>query len=61
MGWKEIKDIADDLKDDINEIKKETGLSQMDFEKSLKKSGSLQGYLFKCLKCGKYRLTYDCD
>lgn len=61
VGWKEINDIADDLKDDINEIKKETGLSQMELEKVLKKSGSLQGYLFKCLKCGKYRLTYDFD
>jgi len=49
--------LAIDLKDDINEIKRDLDLTQADFEKSLIKDGSLQGYLFKCLKCGKYRLT----
>ena len=23
--------------------------------------GSVQGYLFRCLHCGKYRLWVDCD
>lgn len=61
VGWEEIKDIAAELKDDINKIIKKIGLFQVELEKALKKGGSLQGYLFKCLKCGKYRLIYDCD
>ncbi|MDE7325359.1 MAG: CbrC family protein [Lachnospiraceae bacterium] len=29
--------------------------------KSMVDGGSVQGYLFRCLHCGKYRLWIDCD
>lgn len=61
VGWKEIKEIADELKDDIDKIKSETGMTQEEFERSLVKEGSHQGYLFRCIKCGKHRLTSDFD
>lgn len=61
VGWNEIRDIAVELGDDIEEAKQRMRLSQEEFEQSLVNNGSHQGYLFKCLKCGKHRLTTDLD
>lgn len=61
VGWDEIKDIKDNLQDDIEKIKKNRNMSQDVFENSLKKGGNHQGYLFKCIHCGQYRLTSDFD
>lgn len=61
VGWKEIQDISANLKDDIEGIKSDMGLTQEEFEKSLVNGGSHQGYLFQCVKCGRYRLTSDLD
>lgn len=30
-------------------------------KENMKNNGSMQGYLFKCLVCGEYRLHIDCD
>lgn len=38
----------------------ETGVFE-DVEEYLVKDGSLCGYLFKCLHCGKYHLWVDAD
>jgi uncharacterized protein CbrC (UPF0167 family) len=43
------------------ELKKDYELLQEDIEKCLINEGHLQGYLFKCVKCGKLRITVDCD
>ena len=61
VGWNEIKDIADELEDDIEQIKGEMGMTQEEFEESFVNGGSHQGYLFKCVICGKHRLTSDLD
>lgn len=61
VGWEEIKDIANDLVEDIEKIKRRMRLTQEEFEKSMVNGGSHQGYLFRCLKCGKHRLTSDLD
>ena len=62
VGWDEIKDIQDDsLKEEIESIKQNWGQTQEEFESSLKYRGSHQGYLFKCIHCGKYRLLDDND
>ena len=61
VGWKEIKDLKDELEDDLEEIKSDYGLSQTELESSLVKHGSMQGYLFQCLRCGKHRLAVDTD
>jgi uncharacterized protein CbrC (UPF0167 family) len=61
VGWKEIQDISDDLKEDISRVCEEMGLSEEEFQRSLTNGSSLQGYLFQCTKCGKHRLAIDCD
>lgn len=61
VGWKEIKDIVDELKDDIERIKAKYRMSQEEFEKWLINDGSFQGYLFRCVNCGKHRLAVDMD
>jgi uncharacterized protein len=61
VGWAEIKDLKEELKDDLNEIKNDYGLTQEQLEKYLVNNGSMQGYLFQCLHCNKHRLTIDSD
>lgn len=61
VGWEEIKHLASDLKEDIDLITQDLELSQKELEENLINDGTLQGYLFKCLHCGKHRLITDCD
>lgn len=61
VGWKEIKDFQEELEDDLTEIKTDYGLTQEQLEEYLVTHGSMQGYLFKCIHCGKHRLTIDTD
>ncbi|TYQ18136.1 UNVERIFIED_CONTAM: hypothetical protein Cloal_0547 [Acetivibrio alkalicellulosi] len=57
VGWSEIEGIINDLEDDISE----SGFTKDDLQRILVNGGSLQGYLFKCNICGKYRIHFDCD
>jgi hypothetical protein len=61
VGWKEIEHQNIDVSDDIIKMSDEYGLKEEEFKSRLVNNSSLQGYLFKCVKCGKYRLTSDCD
>jgi uncharacterized protein CbrC (UPF0167 family) len=61
VGWKEVKDLKEELADDLNQIRSDYGLTQTELENYLVKNGSMQGYLFQCLHCGKHRLTVDND
>ena len=61
VGWKEISHLADELKEDLDNIKKDYHLIQSELERYLTNNGSLQGYLFQCLTCRKHRLAIDCD
>ena len=61
VGWAEIKDLKEELTDDISEIKADYGLTQEQLETYLINNGSMQGYLFQCLHCGKHRLAIDTD
>lgn len=57
VGWKEIVALGLSEEDMIN-------FSGYDIEllkEGLTNNGSLQGYLFQCLKCGQYLLYADCD
>ena len=58
VGTKELEElgIVDEV---IDEYEKENNCS--DIRKYLTKDGSVCGYLFKCLNCGKYRLWVDMD
>ncbi len=57
VGYAELKEM--NLLCLIDEYKENEG---MDFDnKWLEKGGSLAGYLFRCIHCGRYRLNVDCD
>ena len=58
VAWDDIKDKLDDfasLETDIQGYR----MTVSDLEKHLIKDGHLQGYLFQCLHCKKYRLHMD--
>jgi uncharacterized protein CbrC (UPF0167 family) len=61
VGWNEIAHFENELRDEIDRITKEFNMTKDDLKKALIAGGSLQGYLFKCIKCGKMRLHVDCD
>jgi uncharacterized protein CbrC (UPF0167 family) len=61
VGWKEISHLKEELENDLNQIKSDYGFSQDELENYLVNNGGMQGYLFKCLHCGKHRLTVDTD
>lgn len=54
---KMIKLLMNELNDDIEN----NGYDSEFIKKSLSKNGSLVGYLFQCVNCGKHRLHVDCD
>lgn len=61
VGWDDLvrlcidKDIEESYGTQIN------GWDIEELKQSMRNGGSVQGYLFKCLHCGKYRLQIDCD
>lgn len=58
VGWEEIKDRLSefaDLADDCAQF----GMKYEDLAKYLRNDGDCQGYLFRCLSCGKLRLWAD--
>ncbi len=59
VGWEEISELKNELKDDIKQLRTKLGLTPDEFQKFLYQAGNSQGYLFQCLSCGKYRLTCD--
>lgn len=61
VGWSEIRHLAVELAGDIDNILKECRLDRVELEKALFRQGSMAGYLFRCVKCGTHRLTYDLD
>jgi uncharacterized protein CbrC (UPF0167 family) len=61
VGWDEIKDKLDDFVDlEADLADSDFGYTVDDLPDALYKGGELQGYLFQCVKCGKYRLYVDC-
>lgn len=61
VGWKEIREMGIDVEEDIEIEAKKYRLSKEEFCKGLINKGFMQGYLFQCIHCGKYRLTSDID
>lgn len=61
VGYQELKqmDILDEVLDDF--IINEFGITSEEQLKDMCNGGSLQGYLFRCLHCGKHLLWMDCD
>ena len=58
VGTKELEEmgIADDVFTEYNKLN-----GYKDAREYLVKSGSMAGYLFQCLHCGKYHLDVDAD
>lgn len=61
VGWNELKQMGIE-----NEIEKDLeynshGYDIDDIKECLLNEGFMQGYLFRCLHCGKYRLYVDCN
>jgi uncharacterized protein len=61
VGWAEIESLVKELKDDIQKIKSDFGLSVEELKGFLSSDGSLAGYLFKCIQCHQHRFTVDSD
>lgn len=61
VGWADIKGIASELSDDIETSIGAAGITLRKFQRSLEDGGSHQGYLFRCVACGKHRLADDWD
>jgi hypothetical protein len=61
VGWNEIAHLKDELIEDIDRIINDFNMTIKELQDNLISGGSLQGYLFKCVKCGKHRLHVDCD
>ena len=60
VGWNEILQMG--IEKEIEEdLSTNNDFSIADIKKHLKNSGSMQGYLFRCLLCGRHRLHIDCD
>jgi uncharacterized protein len=59
VGWDEIKNLVDELSDDIQRICNNFQITEEIFKNSLVNGGDHQGYLFQCIKCGKHRLHSD--
>jgi uncharacterized protein CbrC (UPF0167 family) len=57
----EILQLVDELGYDLERVKRVNGITQEALDKHLKNNNNLQGYLFKCVVCGKHRLAVDCD
>lgn len=55
-GWDKIEELR--IQDSFENF---TGLDIKELKEYLSPNGSLCGYLFRCLKCGKYCLCVDCD
>ena len=59
VGWDEISQIG--IEAEITTDLTEKGYPISTIAEHLKIGGSMQGYLFRCLVCNKYRLHIDCD
>jgi hypothetical protein len=61
VGWKEIVEMGleAEIETDLEE-EDSHGFDAAEIKKYLTNEGHMQGYLFRCLHCGKHRLYADC-
>lgn len=55
VRWKEVEDRRDEFADLEGDCKK-MGMSVEDLSRYIRDDGDCYGHLFRCLRCGKYRL-----
>jgi len=59
VGWNELVEMG--IADEVLVDYKENGVYSIENVKNhLVNGGAMQGYLFRCLHCGKYRIHIDC-
>lgn len=59
-NWPEIEEAG--IEAEIEEDIRRDGTYEVDeVKEGLAEDGAMQGYLFRCLHCGKHRLLVDCD
>ena len=64
VGAKELKEMGvleEVIENGSPEFSAEWSEEQIEIIKNMVDGGHVQGYLFKCLHCGKYFLYYDVD
>lgn len=61
VGWENLvqRGIANEIEENYDQNL--NGFDLADVKECMRNNGSLQGYLFKCLHCGKHMLYVDCD
>jgi uncharacterized protein len=57
--WQEISSLTVELIEDLQRIALNLNLSLTELNEELKTNPSIQAYLFKCIDCGRHRLTVD--
>ncbi|MBR6100926.1 MAG: CbrC family protein [Ruminococcus sp.] len=61
VGWDEIVKMGLDKEIEETYDQDVCGFDFEDIKENLMNDGSMQGYLFRCLHCGKHFLYADCD
>lgn len=61
VGWSELVSMGIDKEIEENYNEEINGFNLDDVKKYMQNNGSMQGYLFKCLHCGKHLLYVDCN
>ena len=61
VGWDDLVRLGIDTEIEESYGTQIDGWDIEELKQSMKNGGSVQGYLFKCLHCDKYRLQIDCD
>ncbi len=61
VGWAELETMGIDKEIEESYSDGVQGLDLNVIKANMVNGGSMQGYLFRCLKCGQYLLLVDCD
>ncbi len=61
VGWGDLVSMGIDRQIEESYGSKVNGWDIEELKEYMSNNGSVQGYLFKCLHCGEYKLHVDCD
>ena len=61
VGWDDLVNMGIDKEIEETYGSEINGWDIDMLKQSMRNGGGMQGYLFKCLHCGQYRLLIDCD
>lgn len=61
VGWQDLVDMGIDKEIEEDYDQALLGFALADVKECMVDGGSMQGYLFRCLHCGRHLLWVDCD